>query len=97
MITLLKYLYPYLGQLKLSSGTFILFADISTIRVKLSCGKFNWMGMIWKGTRLNKRSNSWKCISEEKPRPEVDCLYSLETGLHQATHLGKSSEENMLH
>ncbi len=45
-----KYSYPYLGQLKFSSGAFILLVDVTTLRVKLCCGKFNWMGMIWKGT-----------------------------------------------
>ncbi len=47
-----KYTYPYLGQLKFSSGAFILLVDVTTLRVKLTCGKFNWMVMIWKGTHI---------------------------------------------
>ncbi len=50
MIPLHKYSYPYLGQLKFSSGAFILLVDVTTLQVKLSCGKFNWMGMISNGT-----------------------------------------------
>ncbi len=75
MIPLLKYSNPYLGQLKFSSGVkqYELLVDVTTLRVKLTCGKFNWMGMIWKGTHIlnNKRSNNWKCISEQKSSPEV--------------------------
>ncbi len=52
MIPLHKYSYPYLGQLKFSSGGFILLVDVTTLRLKLTCGKFNWMGMIWKGTHV---------------------------------------------
>ncbi len=50
MIPLHKYSYPYLGQLNFSSWAYILLVDVTTLRVKLTCGKFNWMGMIWKGT-----------------------------------------------
>ncbi len=71
MIPLHKYPYPYLGQFKFSSGAFILLVDVTTLWVKLTCSKFIWMSMIWKGTRLNKRSNSWKCISEQRPSPGV--------------------------
>ncbi len=52
MIPLHKYSYPYLGQLKFCSGAFILLVDVTTLRVKLTCAKFNWMGMIWKGTHV---------------------------------------------
>ncbi len=45
-------LNPYLGQLKCSSGAFILLAYVTTLRVELSCGKFNLMGMIWKSTHI---------------------------------------------
>ncbi len=41
MIPLHKYSYPYLGQLKFSSGAFILLVDVTTLRVKVTCGKFN--------------------------------------------------------
>ncbi len=44
--------YPHLGQLKFSSGAFILLVYVTTLQVKLSCGKFNWMGMIRKGTHV---------------------------------------------
>ncbi len=47
-----KFSYPYLGQLKFSSGAFILLVGVTRLRVKLTCGKFNWMGMIWKGTHV---------------------------------------------
>ncbi len=52
MIPLRKYSYPYLGQLKFSSGAFILLVDVTTLRVKLTCGKFHWICMIWKGTHI---------------------------------------------
>ncbi len=52
MIPLLKYSYPYLGQFKFSSGAFILLVDVTTLFVKVICGKFNWMGIIWKGTHV---------------------------------------------
>ncbi len=71
MIPLHMLSYPYLWQLKFSSGALVLLVDVTTLWVKLFCGKFSRMSMIWKGTRLNKRSNSWKCISEQKPSPEV--------------------------
>ncbi len=52
MIPLRKYSYPYLGQLKFSSGVFILLVFVTILQVTLTCGKFNWMGMIWKGTHV---------------------------------------------
>ncbi len=52
MIPLHMYSFPYLGQLEFSSGAFILLVDVTALRVKLSCGKFNWLGMIWKGTHV---------------------------------------------
>ncbi len=52
MIKLYKYSYPYLGQLKFSSGAFILLVDVTRLQVKLSWGKFNLMGMFWKGTHI---------------------------------------------
>ncbi len=54
MIPLHKYSYPYLGQLELSSGAFILLVGVTRLWVKVTCGKFNWMGMIWKGTNVLK-------------------------------------------
>ncbi len=41
MIPLHKYLNPFLGKLKLSSGAFILLVDVTTLRVKLICGKLD--------------------------------------------------------
>ncbi len=52
MIPLHKYSYPYLGQLEFSSGAFLLLVDVTRLWVKVTCGKFNWMGMIWKGTHV---------------------------------------------
>ncbi len=52
MIPLHKYSNPYLGQLVFSSGAFILLVDVTILQVKLTCGKFNWIGMIWKGTHV---------------------------------------------
>ncbi len=52
MIPLHKYSYPYLGQLEFSSWGFILLVGVTRLLVKVTCGKFNWMGMIWKGTHL---------------------------------------------
>ncbi len=49
-----KYSYPYLGQLEFSSEVFTLLVDVTTLWVKVTCGKFIWMAMIWKGTHLNK-------------------------------------------
>ncbi len=46
----------HLEQLRL--GAFILHVYVTTLQVKLICGKYNRMGMIWKGKRLNKMSNS---------------------------------------
>ncbi len=62
MIPFHKYSYPYLGQLKFSLGAFILDVDVDVTRlqVKLSCGKFNLMGMIWKGTHV-----LIKCLTAE--------------------------------
>ncbi len=51
MIPLHKYSYPYLGQLEFSSGAFILLVRVTRL-VKVTCGKFNWIGMIWKGTHV---------------------------------------------
>ncbi len=52
MIPLQNYSYPYLGQLEFSSRASILLVDVTTLRVKLTCGKFNWIGLIWKGTHI---------------------------------------------
>jgi len=52
MFPLHIYSNPYLGQLKCSTVAFILLVDVTTLRVKLTCGKFNWMGMIWDGTHV---------------------------------------------
>ncbi len=52
MIPLHKYSYPYLGQLEFSSEAFILLVGVTRLWVKLTCGKFNWMGMIWKDTHI---------------------------------------------
>ncbi len=41
MIPLHKYSNPYLGQIKFSTGAFILLEDVTTLQVKLSCGKVN--------------------------------------------------------
>ena len=35
-----------------------------------TCGKFNWLDMIWKGTHVCK-VHSWQCMSEQKPSHEV--------------------------
>ncbi len=47
-----KYSYPYLGKLGFSSGAFILLEDVTRLWVKVTCGKFNSMGVIWKGTHV---------------------------------------------
>ncbi len=61
MIPLHKYSYPYLGQLEFSSGAFILLVGVTKLWVKVTCGKFNWMGMIWKGTHvLIKGDNAYQ-------------------------------------
>ncbi len=52
MIPLHMYSYPYLGRLEFSSGAFILLVGVTRLGVKVICGKFNWMGMIWKGTHV---------------------------------------------
>ncbi len=52
MIPLHKSSYPYLGQLEFSSGAFILLVEVTRLWVKVTCGKFNWIGMIWKGTHV---------------------------------------------
>ncbi len=44
-----KYSYPYLGQLELSSGAFILLVDVTKPWMKVTCDKFN---MIWRGTHI---------------------------------------------
>ncbi len=51
-IHVFKYSYPYLGPLEFSSGAFILLVGVTRLWVKVTCGKFNWMGMIWKGTHV---------------------------------------------
>ncbi len=50
MIPLHKYSWPFLGHLEFISGAFILLVGVTRLWVKVTCGKFNWMGMIWKGT-----------------------------------------------
>ncbi len=58
MIPLHKYSYPYLGQLKFSSGAFILLVDVTTSsEVKRWQIKFNGYDLE-RHTHLNKRSNS---------------------------------------
>ncbi len=52
MIPLHKNSYPYLGQLEFSAGAFILLEGVTRFWVKVICGKFNLMGMIWKGTHV---------------------------------------------
>ncbi len=52
IIPLHKYTYHFLGQFKFSSGAFILLVCVTRLWVKITCGKFNWMGMIWKGTHV---------------------------------------------
>ncbi len=52
MIPLYKYSYPYLGQLGFSSGSFILLVGVTRFWVKVTCGKFNWLGMIWEGRHI---------------------------------------------
>ncbi len=44
--------YSYLGQLECNSEEFMLLVGVTRLRVKLTCGKFNWMGMISKGTHV---------------------------------------------
>ncbi len=53
MIPLHKYSYPYVGQLEFSAGAFILLVGVTKLWVKVICGKFNLMGMIWKGTHVS--------------------------------------------
>ncbi len=50
MIPLHKYSYPYLGWLEFISGAFILLVYVTTLQVKLTCGKFSWM--IWRCTSI---------------------------------------------
>ncbi len=52
MIPLHTYSHPYLGELKLSPGAVILLVDVTRFQVKLTYGKFNWMGMFWNGTHV---------------------------------------------
>ncbi len=80
MIPLRKYSYTYLEQLKFSSGAFILFVNVTTLRVK---------GMIWKGTHvLIKDLTANHAYQSKKQAPRS------ETGLRQATHLGRNSEKH---
>ena len=44
--------------------------EVSTTWLESTCGKFNWLDMIWKGTYI--RSHSWQCMSEQKPSHEVE-------------------------
>jgi hypothetical protein len=39
--------------------------DVSTTWLESTCGKFNWLDMIWKGTHVYIRSHSWQCVSEQ--------------------------------
>jgi hypothetical protein len=45
--------------------------DVSTTWLDSTCGKFNWLVMIWKGTQLSVRSHSWQWMSEQKPSHEI--------------------------
>jgi hypothetical protein len=45
--------------------------DVSTTWFESTCGKFNWLDMIWKDTPVYIRSHSWQCMSEPKPSNEV--------------------------
>ncbi len=58
-----KYSNPYLGQLEFISGAFILLVGVTRLWVKVTCGKFNWMGMIWKGFSICLVLNMfWICF-----------------------------------
>ncbi len=52
--------------------------------------------MIWKGTHLLYKVQQliMHIRAKTKPLGQQNSLWSSETGLHQATHLGKSSEKN---
>ncbi len=70
MITLHKYSCPYLGKLEFSSGAFILLVDVTTLWVKLTCGAFNWMGIIWKGTHVLIKGPTADNAYQSKNQPQ---------------------------
>ncbi len=97
MIPLHKYSYPYMGQLEFSSGAFILLVGVTRLWVKVTSGKFNWLGMIWKGTHVLIKGPTADNAYQSKNQALGSKEQSVElkkTGLRQATHLGKSSEKN---
>ncbi len=75
MIPLHKYMYPYLGQLKFSSGAFILLVGVTRLWMKVTCGKFIWMSMIWNGTHVLikglKAENAYQ--SKNQARGQRNC------------------------
>ena len=46
--------------------------DVSTSWLESTCGKFNWLDMIWWDTHDCLRSHSWQFRSEQNPRHEVE-------------------------
>ncbi len=45
--------------------------DVSTPWLESTCGKLNWLDMIWKSTDLSIKCPIHKCTSEQKPSHEV--------------------------
>ncbi len=69
MIPLHKYSHPYLEQLEFISGAFILLVGVTRLWVELTCGKFNWMGMIWKETHILIKGQSADNAYQSKTKP----------------------------
>ncbi len=72
MIPLHEYSYPFLGHLKFSSGALISLVDVTTLRVELNGWQIHLNEYdLDRHTPLRKGLTADKCISEQKPSPEV--------------------------
>ena len=71
--SLKKVFRPFAMRLKIACILFpLIILDVSTTWLESTCGKFNWLDMIWKGhTSVYIRSPSWQCMLEQKPSHEV--------------------------
>ncbi len=84
--------------------------DVSTPCLESTCGKVNWLDMIWKGTHLSIKERCDNAYQSETmhinmtmhirakttPWRQRNCLQSSETGLYRGTYLGKATKTILL-
>ena len=65
-----------------------------------TCGKFNWLDMIWKGTHTSLYTVPQLTVhvrAKTKPWDQRNCPYSSETGLCRGTDLRKGTKHILQH